>query len=187
MCVATNKNQKVDVRLIAATNKDLAVRVREGSFREDLFYRLNVIHISIPPLRERKEDLRDLADRFIGESASKLGKQVRGITKEALRTLETYDWPGNVRELRNEIERAVILCDGPRIEAREFSLPISAISEGPTGEGPTHLEELERAHILKTLEQTGGNQTRAAERLGINRKTLYLKLKKYGIKEPDGP
>jgi len=182
--VGGNTVRKVDVRVIAATNKSLSGLVRDGRFREDLFYRLSVINIELPPLRERSSDIPALARFFVEQSARKLGKEVRGISDAALERLSAYAWPGNVRELRNEIERAAILCEHGRIEAEDLSLPAAA-APGPEEEIPGPLEDLERRHIEKVLREVGGNRTRAAGVLGINRKTLYLKLKKYGIR-PEG-
>jgi len=180
--VGSNKPFTVDVRVIAATNKDLAEIVRIGGFRQDLYYRLNVINITIPPLRERREDISELSMHFLKKYSLKLSKNISGFTAEALEILNKYEWPGNVRELENVIERAVILCDAEKIGREELSIPItpSLIEAGPN----STLEEMEREHILKVLRDSNGNQSRASQVLGIDRKTLYLKLKKYGIDEP---
>ncbi len=176
--VGGNKTLKVDVRVIAATNKDLTGMIKTKNFREDLYYRLNVITIAIPPLRERKEDIPALARSFVSTYAKKLSKPVPDLTPAALRVLETYHWPGNVRELENVLERAVILCED-RITPQELS-----IARGPArdeAQQPLSLEEMEKEYILRVLQETGGNQSKASQLLGIDRKTLYLKLKKYGI------
>ena len=180
--VGSNKPFTVDVRVIAATNKDLAEIVRIGGFRQDLYYRLNVINITIPPLRERREDISELSMHFLKKYSLKLSKNISGFTAGALEILNKYEWPGNVRELENVIERAVILCDAEKIGREELSIPItpSLIEAGPN----STLEEMEREHILKVLRDSNGNQSRASQVLGIDRKTLYLKLKKYGIDEP---
>ncbi len=177
--VGSNRTRKVDVRLIAATNKDLKDQVVRKNFREDLFYRLNVIRIEMPPLRERREDIAELARHFIRKYARKMAKQPPGIDDAALSALARYDWPGNVRELENELERALLLCDTPRIGVQDLS--VSDLTASPSLEDQPRLEELEKACILKVLRESGGNQSRASRILGINRKTLYLKLKKYGI------
>jgi DNA-binding NtrC family response regulator len=174
-----NKALRVDVRLITATNKDLPEMIKAGTFREDLFYRLNVITVTIPPLRERREDIPELARYFLKKYSKKLSKVVKDFTGEALELLSGYHWPGNVRELENVIERAVILCETDRVGAEDLSIPAAAaVSE--LGTNPS-LEEMEKNYILRVLKEANGNQSRASQLLGIDRKTLYLKLKKYGI------
>jgi two-component system, NtrC family, response regulator AtoC len=177
--VGGNKAMRVDVRLITATNKDLPEMIKAGTFREDLFYRLNVITVILPPLRERKEDIPELARYFLKKYSKKLSKAVKDFTGEALELLEGYHWPGNVRELENVIERAVILCESDRIGAEDLSIP-SAATVGELGTNPS-LEEMEKSYILRVLKESNGNQSKASQLLGIDRKTLYLKLKKYGI------
>ncbi len=179
--VGGNKILKVDVRVIAATNKDLRDLIREGRFREDLYYRLNVINITIPPLRERTEDITDLAGYFLDKYSRKLSKTIMGFAPQVLATLSGYPWPGNVRELENVIERAVILCDSDRIEADDLSMPV-AKSVADQGSGSS-LEDMERDHILRVLREFNGNQSKASQVLGIDRKTLYLKLRKYGLSD----
>ncbi len=176
--VGGNKTLRVDVRVLAATNKDLAAQIKTGRFREDLFYRLNVIHITIPPLRERKEDILELARYFLKKYAKKLAKPVSDFTAESLELLAAYRWPGNARELENVIERAVIVCESGEIGAEDLSIPAAALEE--MSANPS-LEEMEKNYILRVLKETGGNQSKASQLLGIDRKTLYLKLKKYGI------
>jgi DNA-binding NtrC family response regulator len=176
--------EKVDVRVLSATNRDLAQRMREGSFREDLFYRLNVIEVVLPPLRDRAEDVLPLAEHFLGEAAIRSGKQIRGFTQAALKILLAYPWPGNVRELENVIERAVALAEGEQLgpddlpsqvrERRSTDVLAGALARGLT------LAELEREYINRVLQAEGGNKTRAAQRLGLDRKTLYRKLEEYG-------
>ncbi len=177
--VGGNKALHVDVRVIAATNKDLTARIKAGSFREDLFYRLNVINIAIPPLRERKEDIVELSRHFLTKYAKKLAKNVNNFTLEALELLSAYRWPGNVRELENVVERAVIVSESDLIGAGDLAIPAHASIEG-MNLNPS-LEEMEKEYILRVVKETGGNQSRASQLLGIDRKTLYLKLKKYGI------
>ena len=177
--VGGNKTLSVDTRLIAATNKDLSALIGTGRFREDLYYRLNVINITLPPLRERKEDIPELSLFFLKKFSHKLSKSISGFAQPVLDVLNAYDWPGNVRELENLIERAVILCDSENIREEDISLPIiNTIKEAPANPS---LEEVEKEHILRVLNEAGGNQSKASQMLGIDRKTLYLKLKKYGI------
>ena len=177
----------VDVRVIAATNVDPLQSLRDGKLREDLYYRLNVFAIALPPLRERKEDLALLAQSFISEFAERNGKPVRAISAEAMRQLEQYHWPGNVRELRNVLERATILAEGEFIEAR-YLPPLGAATPAPTGnqmllEPGITVEEAERRLIILTLEHTRDNKTRAAEILGISLKTLHNKLNRLGLRK----
>lgn len=185
--LGSTRTLKVDVRVIAATHKDLEKEVREGRFREDLFYRLNVVPVSIPPLRERKEDLPSLAVHFLSLYREKNKKEVKEISPKAMDLLIRYDWPGNIRELENCIERAVIVARGEMISPADLPSLIQALSRGkdenqgilfPSG---ISLQDAEKALILKTLEDTGGNRSRAADILGINRRTLQIKLKEYGI------
>jgi len=179
--VGGNKALRVNVRLITATNKDLPEMIKAGTFREDLFYRLNVITVTIPPLRERKEDIPELARYFLQKYSRKLSKAVKAFTAEALELLAGYHWPGNVRELENVIERAVILCEADSIGAEDLSIP-SAAAVSELGTNPS-LEEIEKNYILRVLKESNGNQSKASQLLGIDRKTLYLKLKKYGISQ----
>lgn len=179
---------KVDTRIIAATNRDLAQMVCEGSFRADLFYRLNVITIQMPPLRERKEDLGLLANHFVQQAAAKLGKPVQGISNEARELLEAYDWPGNVRELRNVCERAVVLTRSLLIMPEDLPATLQPGFEGGgTAEKWTGqtlyeiLSDVERSVILRALKKHNFNRTKTAQELGINRRTLYEKIKEYGL------
>ncbi len=180
--VGGNQEVEVDVRIIAATNKNLAEEVRQGRFREDLFYRLNVIEIRLPPLRERREDVPLLAEHFVQRISSELGKDVGGISAPALKVLIAYDWPGNVRELENVIERAIVTCRNGTLDEQDFSwfqrqTPLTQNSEVP--EVP--LDELERRAIIAALERKHGNVKEASAALGIDRSTLYDKLKRYAI------
>jgi len=177
--VGGNKTLSVDVRVIAATNKDLTGMIKTGKFREDLFYRLNVINLTIPALRERKEDIAELSRHFLKKYAKKLSKTITDFTPAALELLAGYHWPGNVRELENVVERAVILCESDLIGSEDLSIP-SSMTVAELGTNPS-LEEMEKAHILRVLKEADNNQSRASQLLGIDRKTLYLKLKKYGI------
>jgi DNA-binding NtrC family response regulator len=170
---------EADVRLIAATNKDLAREIGAGRFREDLFYRLNVLGLILPPLRERREDIPLLAAHFLLAG----GAGSRTLAPDALEKLQAYGWPGNIRQLKNVIESALVLGDGPTIRASDLILPTSEPKEAAPGAGwePLTLEELQRRHILRVLEHTGGNKKRASDILGIERCTLYAKLKSIGV------
>jgi DNA-binding NtrC family response regulator len=181
--LGATKSERVDVRVITATNRHLEQRLKEGRFREDLFYRLNVIHIHLPPLRDRAEDVLPLAEHFLARSAERAGKPLRGFKETTKKILLAHSWPGNVRELENVVERAVALAEGDIVTPedlppgmRERKQPdrlTSALMQGLT------LEELERQYIQRVLEAEGGNKTRAAQRLGLDRKTLYRKLEEY--------
>jgi len=189
------RSQKVDVRVVAATNKDLEENLTSGAFRQDLFYRLNVIHIHLPALRDRADDILPLAEHFLARSTSKAGKDVRAFHETAKKALLGYGWPGNVRELENVVERAVALVEGPLIRVEDLP-PLAPIArerrpaDGQAAEADQDpfaaalargltLAELERDYIMKVLAAEGGNKTRAAQRLGLDRKTLYRKLEEY--------
>ncbi|HSB31427.1 MAG TPA: sigma-54 dependent transcriptional regulator [Candidatus Sulfobium mesophilum] len=176
--VGSNKALVVNVRLITATNKKLAELVKKGEFREDLYYRLNVINIQVPPLRERPDDIPELAVHFLKKYSREMSKQIKEFTPRAIETLSTYAWPGNVRELENVIERAVILSDAESIDFEDLSMPAQPPKE--LSANPS-LEEIEKDYILRVLREANSNQSKASHILGIDRKTLYLKLKKYGI------
>lgn len=178
--VGGNKTLKVDVRLITATNRGMTDLVRTGGFRQDLFYRLNVINITIPPLRERREDIPELSRYFLKKYSQKLSKPINDFTADATDLLNNYSWPGNVRELENVIERAVTLCDSEKIGQEDLS--ISAVSSEGEKRVSSSLDDVEKDYIIKVLREANGNQSKASQMLGIDRKTLYLKLKKYGIK-----
>jgi DNA-binding NtrC family response regulator len=171
---------RVDARLIALTNVDLDDAVRRRAFREDLFYRLNVVHIRVPPLRERREDVKALAEGFLKTYAAKHGRTARTLSTEALALLEAYDWPGNVRELANTIERAVIIADGERVAEKHLPDALRlAVATGRRGARLRTLAELEADYIAETLEAVRGNKSEAARILGISRKNLYEKLARY--------
>jgi DNA-binding NtrC family response regulator len=173
----------VDVRVVAATHRDLEADVREGRFRDDLFYRLNVINIRIPPLRERREDVPLLAQEFLDRLSHELGREVSGISEEALRVLMDHDWPGNVRELENAVERALVTCKTGVLGAEDFTFlarPAGA-SGGPALPPGLTLQEMEKEYITATLQRMRGNVKGAAEALGIDRSTLYEKIKRYDI------
>uniref|UniRef100_A0A7C4TAB2 Sigma-54-dependent Fis family transcriptional regulator n=1 Tax=candidate division WOR-3 bacterium TaxID=2052148 RepID=A0A7C4TAB2_UNCW3 len=176
--LGSNLPIKVDVRLICATNQDLKKKISEKTFREDLYYRLNVITIELPPLRERKEDIKPLAEFFIKKYTPKVGKKINGISREAMNRLMRYDWPGNVRELENVIQRALVLSRGEWIESRDITLP--AEEKELSGES---LAEIEREHIKKILKKVNWNLSLAAQTLGIHRNTLRMKINEYGIEK----
>lgn len=172
---------RVDARLIALTNVDLDEAVKRRSFREDLFYRLNVVHIHLPPLKSRREDVRELAGLLLKTYAAKHGRASKEIAPEAFRLLEAYSWPGNVRELANVLERAVIVGGGERIEAADLPETVQAAvaRHKMSSERPPTLAELEAEYINETLVATRGNKSEAARQLGISRKNLYEKLARY--------
>ncbi|MFN8255651.1 MAG: sigma-54 dependent transcriptional regulator [Bacteroidales bacterium] len=175
--VGGNKEISSDFRVICATNKDLAKMVEKGSFREDLYYRLNVVNIEIPPLRERKEDIRLLAEHFIGKYCKAMSKNLVTIDHAALKRLENFEFPGNVRELENMIERAIVVGNGREIKLKD--LPIE--KDIPTS-GIESLDELEKKHILQILKKYNWNISRTAKALNVDRVTLYNKIKKHGLK-----
>jgi two-component system response regulator AtoC len=182
--VGGNEVIRTDVRVIAATNKNLEQEIEAGHFRRDLFYRLNVYPLMLPPLRERAEDIDQLIAHFIEAFQEKSGRRVTGVSDRALRMLKSYPWPGNVRELENCIERSVIIAAGRQI--LEKDLPENIRAQGTTGEVshveldlPLKLEDIERAVIAQTLSMTGGDKAKAARLLGIGRKTLYRRLDQY--------
>ena len=184
--LGSNVNLSVDVRIISATNRDLEAQVKEGSFREDLFYRLKVVTIALPPLRERKEDLGLLIDHFVEKFAAENGKNIRGLTSEARDLLLKYDYPGNVRELVNIIERAVVIARGEYITTDDLPFKSDFITDDSSkktfGALRESMEELEKQLIVEAMEKTADNQTRAADILGISERMLRYKLKKYGLK-----
>jgi len=185
--VGGNQTIKVDFRIVAATNKDLEKLIEEGKFRPDLYYRLNVFHIELPPLREHREDIPPLVDHFVRKFNREMNKKITRITTGAMNMLQQYPWPGNVRELENALERAMVVAQEPDIREQDFTLKSR---NGVSVNGQRSLDDVEKDHILRVLEDCGGNQTRAAEVLGIDRVTLHHKLKKYGWsrkdKEPAG-
>ena len=177
--IGGTKRIKVDVRIIAATNKDLKEALRNGSFREDLFFRLNVISIEIPPLRKRGGDILLLAQHFLEEMPKEKGRKIRGFSKSAQEALNRYSWPGNVRELKNTIERAVILSGGNLISENDLGLDnIQESSLLPLKDAKT---QLEKQYVTQALERTGGNVTRAASLIGVNRRILTRLMQRYGI------
>jgi len=175
------------VRVLAATNKDPVKAIQEGTFREDLYYRLNVVSLVMPPLRERRDDIPALVQAFIEEFNARYDKHIRSLDEGVLSGLLAQSWPGNVRELRNTLERAIIVCEGDTILPKHIppkpSLRMAEPADGPDSVSfrvGTSLEDAEKALILKTLAANGNNKTRAADVLGISLKTLHNKLKAYG-------
>ncbi len=181
--VGGNETIKVDVRIIAATNRDLRAAIKAGTFREDLFYRLNVVPIELPPLRERRRDVPLLASFFLKKYADENGRAIDSISDDALEAFASYAWPGNVRELENVIERAVVLCDGPAVEKRHLPAPLrGGDAQDSAGSPPvpgTSIYDLERWAILKTLEACGGSTSKAAMILGISTRKIQYKLHEY--------
>jgi transcriptional regulator with GAF, ATPase, and Fis domain len=190
--IGADRVSRVDVRIIAATNRDLGKAVRDGRFREDLYYRLKVIPVTLPPLRERTEDIPLLVKYFVDGFNREFKKSAKGVTSEALERLITYPWPGNVRELRNVIERAMILENKPEItlqdlprEIRDRAVEAEAPAAAPSGfhlpETGFSLKKIEQEMVRQALEKSAGNQSRAARLLSISRDTLRYKMKKYGL------
>jgi two-component system, NtrC family, response regulator HydG len=177
---------KVDFRCVAATNRSLEEMMADGRFRADLFYRLNVFRIELPPLRERCDDIPLLVDHFVKKYASQMNKKIGGLSAMAMTRLQQHAWPGNVRELENAIERAIVVAHGPELQEEDFGLkPVAPLTKSIfIPDAPKTLDEMEKAHILRVLEECNYNQTRAAETLHIDRVTLHNKLKKYGWSRP---
>jgi DNA-binding NtrC family response regulator len=195
--VGGNEDIKTDFRLIAATNRDLAQYVAEGKFREDLYYRLNVIDVKLPALKDRPGDIALLVARFLKEFNGENGNRITGIDARAMKALEDYDWPGNVRQLRNVIEKMVILCAGEKLTLEDIPVEIAGgsatqpvatpttgapIAAEPSTSATVNLKDNEKMQILATLEKCGNNKSRTAEILGISRRTLHRKLKEWNIK-----
>jgi DNA-binding NtrC family response regulator len=181
--VGADRSVTVDVRVVAATNRDLEKEVKAGRFREDLFYRLSTVSVFIPPLRRRKEDIEKIAEHLLEGISSEVGKKIAGLSPEAAEALRTYHWPGNVRELKNVLGRAAALSDGGRIETRDLFLSQGKKTNTLEGLSGKTLEEIEKAAIHATLRSVSGNKTEAAKMLGIAYSTLYEKMKKYGMRE----
>ncbi len=194
--VGSNAPIKVDVRLVAATNKDLAKMVGEGKFRDDLFFRLSVVPVTLPPLRARKEDIPVMVRAFLKTTAEENGKPVSELTSEAMQAILRYDWPGNVRELRTAIEHGVVMATGPKVTLRDLPMPVrqggaAFPASTPKWEPPKteqyNLHEHETQLILQALDETGGNITHAAKKLGISRRTMHRKINELKLKQPPEP
>jgi two-component system, NtrC family, response regulator HydG len=181
--VGENTSRSVNVRVVAATNRDLAHGVAEGTFRQDLYYRLKVVELHVPPLRERRDDILPLGRLLLADAAVRMARKISGLAPIAADQLLRYEWPGNVRELENAMERAVALARGSRVDLEDLPEEIRRVSPKPVAMAGTvqPLAEIERAHILEVLDLNGGNQTRTAEQLQIGSATLYRKLKSYGM------
>jgi two-component system, NtrC family, response regulator HydG len=192
--VGAESSLEVDVRLVSATNRDLARMVAEGRFREDLYYRLNVVPVRLPPLRERPGDVEELAQVFLARAAPRLGRRVRGFSPAALELLRRHLWPGNVRELQNLVEQALVFAEGPEVRAEDLPeglrQPSAAAAPPPTGDRPLPdvLDDLEKQLVVSAMEKARGVKAEAARLLGIKPSALYYKLEKYGIArdEPEG-
>jgi len=180
--VGGKTSYKTNCRLIASTNRKPEEAIRDGKLREDLFYRISTVSVHLPPLRDRREDIPPLANAFLKRFAAQANRVIRGFTPAALDRLTAFDWPGNVRQLQNEVQRAVLLCEGDMVDAADLSVTSVkvAASEG-TDTSFTLLEGVERNTIIQMLKETGGNKLETAKRLGIGRQTLYNKIKAYGI------
>jgi Nif-specific regulatory protein len=201
--LGSNEPVRTDVRILSATNKDLAERMRRGEFREDLYYRLNVVTIRLPPLRERGGDIGLLAQFFLKKFSGQMGKRIRGLAPEALELLARYHWPGNIRELENTLERAVLMADGELVSAEDLALflqtgeagadrlsptsgptPEPAVSEAPSAEAGLRLQDSERRLVLEALQACGWVQKEAARRLGLSSRALNYRIRKLGITHP---
>jgi two-component system response regulator HydG len=179
--VGGNEVLKVDVRVIAATNRDLPAEIAAGKFREDLYYRLNVVNVEMPPLRARPSDLLPLATHFLQRFAKENGKAIVAFDDDAVERITAYRWPGNVRELENVIERAVVLCDGPKLTAKHLPAGVGALPRGALRIPGSTLAEVERHLILATLEACGGRTSQAAQMLDISVRKIQYKLHEYGV------
>jgi len=185
--VGGSEDVRVDVRIIAATNRDLQRMVREGRFREDLYYRLRVVPVELPPLRNRRGDVPLLVDLFLRKFTRELGREIDEVSREALAALEAYDWPGNVRELRNTVERAVLLAEGRTLGLDDLRLPCPVTGDEPLRLSPTGIgfEELERSLVRQALEMADWNKAHAARLLGMPRDWLRYRIEKFGLREPE--
>jgi two-component system response regulator HydG len=179
--VGGNETVTVDVRLVAATNRDLVAAVNEGRFREDLYYRLNVVHVDMPPLRVRDTDVLLLANRFLARFAADNHRDIRGFSDRARARIVSHRWPGNVRELENAIERAVVLCEGPLIEEEHLPVEVGTIGKGSARIPGSTMAEIERFAILSTMEACSGSTVKAAEMLDISVRTIQYRLHDYGL------
>ncbi len=173
------KSYKVDCRIIALTNRPIEHALKEGRLREDLYYRINTVTLSLPPLRERRDDIMPLATSFLKRFTAQAGRPITGFTPAALELMQTFDWPGNVRQLQNEVQRSVLMCDSQAIDVTDLS--ITAEAGDASGQKLSLIEAMERNAIVQTLKETNGNKLEAARRLGVRRQTIYNKIKAYGL------
>ena len=180
--VGGKTSYKTNCRLLASTNRKPEEAIRDGKLREDLFYRISTVSVHLPPLRDRREDIPPLANSFLKRFAAQANRIIRGFTAAAVERLTAFDWPGNVRQLQNEVQRAVLLCEGDTVGAADLSVASARVESGEGGDTSfTLLEGVERNTIIQMLKETGGNKLETAKRLGIGRQTLYNKIKAYGI------
>ncbi|MDB6034531.1 MAG: Transcriptional regulatory protein ZraR [Verrucomicrobiales bacterium] len=179
--VGGRTSYKTDCRIIAATNRQVEEAIRDGKLREDLYYRISAISVSLPPLRDRREDVLPLARAFLKRFASQADRVLTDFTPEAADRLRSYDWPGNVRQLQNEVQRAVLMSEGSQIDAHDLSVTQAQLNAEPGTENLTLMEAMERNKIVEVLKETHGNKLETAKRLGIGRQTLYNKIKSYAI------
>jgi len=179
--VGSLQAKNVDVRIVAATNRDLRAEAEAGRFRSDLFYRLNIVELAVPPLRDRREDIPYLTAAFVKEFSARFGKEIEGVSSSAERILMSFTWPGNVRELRNVLERACMLADAPTLTERDVSSAMPAARAAVAAPPPEGLQAVEREHIVRVLSEARGNKLAAARRLGISRRTLYRRLERHGL------
>jgi len=180
--VGGKTSYKTNCRLVAATNRKTDEAIRDGKLREDLFYRISAISVHLPPLRERRDDVMPLANSFLKRFSAQANRVLKGFTPSAVERLTNFDWPGNIRQLQNEIQRAVLLCEGDEVDATDLSISnVSSAGDGATDTNFTLLEGVERNAIVQKLKETGGNKLEAARQLGIGRQTRYNKIKAYGI------
>jgi len=180
--VGGKTSYRTNCRLVAATNRKPDEAITDGKLREDLFYRISAISVHLPPLRERREDIMPLANSFLKRFAAQANRVLKGYTTSAVERLTNFEWPGNVRQLQNEVQRAVLLCEGNEVDATDLSITnVRRDSDGGPDTNFTLLEGVERNAIVQMLKETGGNKLETAKRLGIGRQTLYNKIKAYGI------
>ena len=172
---------KTDCRIIAATNRLVEEALKEGKLREDLFYRISAITIPLPPLRERRDDILPLAIAFLKRYASQADRVLTEFTPAAAERMRKYAWPGNVRQLQNEVQRAVLMCEGKVVDAHDLSITTADLAAQPENQNLTIMEAMERTKIIEVLKETNGNKLETAKRLGIGRQTLYNKIKAYDI------
>jgi DNA-binding NtrC family response regulator len=177
--VGGRTSYKSDCRIIASTNRQVEEAVKSGKLRDDLRYRICAASVHLPPLRERREDITPLANAFLKRYGSQAGREITGFTPEAADALRAFDWPGNIRQLQNEIQRAVLMCEGATVDVRDLS--ITTMMKQKENPDLTLMEAMERNTIIQMLKETGSNKLETAKRLGIGRQTLYNKIKIYGI------
>ncbi len=180
--VGGKTSYKTNCRLIASTNRKPDEAIRDGKLREDLFYRISTVAVHLPPLRDRRDDIPPLANAFLKRFAAQANRIIRGFTAAAVDRLTAFEWPGNIRQLQNEVQRAVLLCEGDMVDAADLSVASARVASSEGGDTSfTLLEGVERNTIIQMLKETGGNKLETAKRLGIGRQTLYNKIKAYGI------